>query len=171
MNIPPKIARQLNFDVAYDANHIENTQDQEVGDAITILTDNDISSIIDKIPTTSSISIVSSISSTSLQDRLKQENNDTNLAWEYEPKNRRKRLKARYNECITPTIIQITNKVNHEQAKLCTTPSMNVNSIFAQPYIEPKNYNQMMKRDEEERSKWLDGCHEEKLNFFKREVL
>ena len=38
-------------------------------------------------------------------------------------------------------------------------------------FIEPRNFNEMMRRpEEEERKKWLEGCTKEILNFNKREV-
>ena len=178
-NLPPKLARELKFDVTYDANHIENTEDDDIEDTITVLTTNDISTIIEKIPMTQPMSNVSSISSTSLQDKLKQKDSICKLMWEYKPKVHKKVLKARYNECLIPTLIRVTNETTHKPTNILTKPtnkahaahSENINSILDQPYIEPKNYNQMMKRNEDERSKWLEGCHDEKLNFFKREVL
>ena len=51
-NIPPKLAQELNFDVAYNANYIENAQDENIEDTITILTADDVSTIVDKIPMT-----------------------------------------------------------------------------------------------------------------------
>lgn len=178
-SLPRYLAHQLHTDMSYKANFIEHDDadlpshphDTEI--LAPIVTTTDIDTLTVTIPTPPSV--ISSLLSTLLQDCLR---GRETYQWILKPKRPSTKMKARYNE-----VIQMTNQenpsvtTNDNSSKTASTTTIHkntnhvINAIVNQTYLKPRSYNQMLKRPKEERDKWLSGCDDKRINFFKREVL